>query len=801
MIKHIRNLLILLILATLMTACGDNGTPAEVTAVPPTASPFPQPTQPVTSNRDENFIVVATDAPNAPYSLFDEFGLVDGFDSRILANIAAEANLDYELVVTPFEGVLENISNNGSRDFDAVIANLVIPEEPPPGIVYTVPYLEVGQVLVILADNDAITSHEDLQPGMLVGAAQNSHGAALARTLPQIGATDLVAHYENGIQALQALIDESVTAVIIDNTIAEFYAQSFPEQLKIVGGNGRTAWISSNAYGIAVAADSPDLLRRLNEAIEQTKRAGAIDREVTTWLIPKDTLEPGESRVGTPTDELFIGVIGSMDMDPATQSSLLSWELLNNTMSGLYRFTADNQLESLLAAAPPVISEDGLEYTIALRSGLRFPDGSELTASDVQWSLFRARSLGNFTVNSVLKDSDDNFYFDDDAVQIIDPLTVRFVLQEPTSHFPALLATPPFFPISNECYPETADPLSTCGGIGPYTILDYLPGERIRLRANPEWPGRPSPAFANIMLRFYEDPASMRRSLQEFGSIDLAWRGLAFTDFVALQTEDLNGDAQPDFQPWSGPADFKSYARFNQEVEPWTSAKVRQAFNLALDRRALADLFGGSRLPLTSPVPNEVPGYVSVFPTRDLARARALLLEEGYSATQPLPIELYYVSDGRYSNNEEAYANTIKAQLEETGVFQVTAVGVPFDQFITQVRDCNYPAYMMGWPTPGRPVDYLDVLAWTEFLATSNAFCANYDSPRMTELITDTLAATDPTVRLELTGQIQQRWAEEYPTLDILQEITYALSLNNIANVSIDAMGLLHYELLTKGGG
>ncbi|HUM71571.1 MAG TPA: ABC transporter substrate-binding protein, partial [Chloroflexota bacterium] len=616
--------------------------------------------------------------PHPPYTVFDAYGVVDGFDSRVLENIAANANLDYELIVTPYEGVLANIASSGSRDFDAVIANLPIPEELPPGIVYTTPYLEVGQVLVVLADNETLQSYRDLQPGMLVGVAGGSQSEIAAREVIGVAEQDLVNHYANGVQALQALIDEGVTAVVADSTIATFYAASFPEQLKIVGGNGngdsRDAWITQKAYGLALAADNEVLLAKLNAAITNAQASGDIEREIATWLIPKDTLEPGESRVGTPGDELFIGILGNLtNMDPAATSDLIGWEVMNNTMSGLYRFTSNNELVPLLAANMPVISEDGLEYTVTLRRNLRFSDGRELTANDVKWAVDRARALGNFNVNSILKDSDSNFYADDDAVQVLDAATIKFVLQEPASHFPALLATPPFFPISRDCYAEGADPTSTCGGIGPYTIVDWVPGERIRLRANPEWPGRPSPAFANITLRFYDDTAALRRSLAEFGSIDLVWRGLSYSDFTELQSVDANGDGQLDFQPWTGPADFKSYLLFNHEAAPWDNAKVRQAAALSLDRERLAtETFGGSRNPLLSPAPDAVPGATAVFPSRDLNRARALLLEVGYSETTPLVIELWYVSDGRYSRIEEAYATALKTQLEETGVFQVT---------------------------------------------------------------------------------------------------------------------------------
>lgn len=793
--------IVLLIGLLWLAACNETEKRAEVTAVPPT--PTSQPTPIFTPETQRDFVVVATDAPRPPFALFDDFGVVDGFDSRVLENIASDADLAYELIVTPYEGVLANIANPNTNDFDAVIANLVIPDELPEGIVYTDPYLEVGQVVVVLADNDTLQSYRDVTPGLLVGVVENSYGAEVARELLGVSETDLVDYFQNGVQALQSLIDEGVTAVIIDSTLATFYAESFPNQLKIVGGNGRESWISHKAYGIALSADNQELLERLNQAIATAQESGDIEREIVTWLIPKDNLDPGESRVGTPTDELFIGILGQLnDMDPAAQSDFIGWEVKSNTMSGLYSFTHQNELVPMLAEAMPTISEDGLEYTIPLRTDLRFPDGSDFTAVDVKWSIDRARSLGSFTVNSVLKDSDSNFYADNDAVQVIDPYTVKFVLQEPTSHFLALLATPPYFPISSECYTETWDNNSSCGGIGPYTIVDWVPGERMRLRANPEWPGRPSPAFANITLRFYDDADNLRRSLVEFGSIDLVWRGLPYTDFVELQTIDANGDQATDYKAWVGPADFKSYLMFDHAVAPWNSSLVRQAAALSLDREFLGvEVFGGSRLPLYSPIPDAVAGHMPLLPLRNLVQARTFLAQAGYSEAVPLPIELWYVSDGRYSSVEEAYATAIKTQLEETGVFKVTLASAPFEQFRAQIGECAYPAYLIGWPSPGRPVDYLDAMAWTEFFVTSNSFCNNYDSPVMDELVTAVLAETDPAARQQLYQQFQQKWAADLPTLDLLQQYSYAISLANINNVAIDALGLMHYELLTKGGG
>jgi peptide/nickel transport system substrate-binding protein len=786
-----------------LVACGGDAEPSAGSTPAPTAAVAPTADLPV--DPDSDLLVIATDAPLPPFADFDPFGNVVGFNNAVVENIASRAGLEYEFVVTPSEGVLDNIASGSARDFDAVMSALIIPETPPPGIAFTHPYLDVGQVIVVLVDEQEIKGPGDIQPGMTVGVLADSAGEDVARALG-IAESDLFATYDKPSQLIQALIDEVVDVVIIDSYAAEYFAAHFPEQVRVAGGEGREAWLDARTYGIAVAADNTDLLDTLNEAIDAMQAESVFDQLTIDWLIteadPAAAVNPGESRVGTPATELFIGVVGQFsDMDPASLTTdFIGWEIKTNTMSGLYRFNPDNALEPLLAGALPAISEDKLEYTIPLRTGLRFPDGSEFTADDVKWSLNRAAGLGNFLVNTYLKDSNDDNFADEDAVQVIDQATVKIILQEPTAYFPALLATPPFFPISSECYTETGDPGSTCGAIGPYTVVSWSLNDRMRLRANPDWPGEPKPAFENITIKFHPDAGSMRRSLTEFRSTDLAWTGLTFQDYVDLTGVDADGDGQGDYTGWEGPSTFKSYIIFEQSAEPWDSERVRQAAAYAIDREGLATVFGGARLPLLSPVPNDIPGHVETFPARDLDRARELLRAEGYTEAEKLVFTLRYVNDGRYSPVEEAYANAIKAQLEETGVFQVELGGVGWDEMRLQISQCGFPAYLIGWPSPGQPVSYLDVSSWTDFFVTntSRVFCSNYESEEMTELVAEARAELEEGPRQVLNGQIQTLWAEELPTLPLTQEPRRAVSLTTIDGVRVDALGMMHYEWLTK---
>jgi peptide/nickel transport system substrate-binding protein len=161
------------------------------------------------------------------------------------------------------------------------------------------------------------------------------------------------------------------------------------------------------------------------------------------------------------------------------------------------------------------------------------------------------------------------------------------------------------------------------------------------------------------------------------------------------------------------------------------------------------------------------------------------------------------VSDDRYSDVEEQYLNSVRDQLESTGVFQVTVTGVPWEEFRLQIAQCTYPAYLLGWPSPGQPVSHLDPTAWTEFFVqeTDQVFCSHYQSAQMDALMQAAREELEPAARLELFGEVQELWANDLPTLDITQEPRRALSLAKVQGLAADALGLLHYELLTKSGG
>ncbi|MCZ7670750.1 MAG: ABC transporter substrate-binding protein [Chloroflexi bacterium] len=297
-----------------------------------------------------------------------------------------------------------------------------------------------------------------------------------------------------------------------------------------------------------------------------------------------------------------------------------------NTMGGLYHLNSDNQVTPLLASGPPQVSADGLEVTIPLRLGLHFPDGTDFTADDVVWSINRAKfGRGGYLVNRFLKDADEDGYGDVDAVQALTPESVIIRLKAPTAYLPAVLATPPFFPISSDCYAAAEDLNSVCGGLGPYTIVSRE-ADAIRLTANPEWPGEP-PAFENIKVRFFNSVADLRVSLEEFNSVDIAWSGLPYADYEVLRAVD-------GFESWASSGVFKSYLIFEQSQPPWNKRQFTRGGGPVVGSGGIGwkQCLGRSGCPFTVRFQTPCPATSLPLPQRDLSRAQFLLQGE---ATRP----------------------------------------------------------------------------------------------------------------------------------------------------------------------
>ena len=283
-------------------------------------------------------------------------------------------------------------------------------------------------------------------------------------------------------------------------------------------------------------------------------------------------------------------------------------EVLFNLYEGLVKPDSSGELQPAIASDYS-ISEDATTYTFTLREGVKFHDGSMVTAEDVKYSIDRCADTTN---GEPLVEAYSNIK----SVNIVDEKTVEVVLNTADSDFLANMTTA-IIPASNE-NPDT-NPIGT----GPYRYVSRSPQENFVVEKFDEYWGTPA-NIENVTFRVCANADSIVMNLQG-GSIDM------FARLTTTQASQL-GDQ---FDVLEGTMNLVQALYLNNAVEPFNDERVRQALCYAVDPQGIMDLIsdgkgteiGSSMFPAFEKY--YMPELNDVY-NQDYDKAKELLAEAGY---------------------------------------------------------------------------------------------------------------------------------------------------------------------------
>jgi polar amino acid transport system substrate-binding protein len=216
---------------------------------------------------------VATDALWKPFEYVDEQTKeIIGFDIDLFKAIAEEEGLKLEFINVGFDPLLAGMA---SGQYDAAISSITITESRKQDMLFSDPYFEAGQMVVVRRDNTTITGKDTLSG--VVGAQISTTGAIEVEKLAAAGVT--LKTYDDIGFAYQDLMNGQISAVVADNPIAMEYAGKNADKLKMVGGV-----FTDEQYGIAVAKGKEDLLAKINAGLAEVKSDGLIEELAEKWI-------------------------------------------------------------------------------------------------------------------------------------------------------------------------------------------------------------------------------------------------------------------------------------------------------------------------------------------------------------------------------------------------------------------------------------------------------------------------------------------------------------------------------------
>ena len=494
--------------------------------------------------------------------------------------------------------------------------------------------------------------------------------------------------------------------------------------------------------------------------------------------------------------DLIVGTTDTVvSIDPAKAYDYASSNILFNVGETLVGFPPGEVEPAPLLAESFEVSDDGLEYTFTLRSGVTFSNGKELTSEDVKFSLERARDMNHPAGAGWL-------LLGIASIDTPDDLTAVVTLDAPNSTFiPRLAYTVATILPSDGTYPAPSDVVDEedpealeaaaeefvsedLVGTGPYVVADFREGESVTLEANPNYWGE-APANDRVLVRYFETSSQMKLAL-ESGEIDVAHR-----DFSPDEHADLEGNA--DVQAVVGEGGRTRYIVLNPFHDEVSDVNVRRAIAAAIDRdRINEDVFSGSVEPLYSMIPPGYPESQPYFQEYDDQ-------EPGDFIDETVSFNLHYGGE-RYGPWEPSLVQVIERSLEETGLFEVELVSTEWAQFTEEAwpgEDGQYPVFMLGWNP-----DYIDPDTYIEPFYHVDGFTGSmYANPDMDALVEAEQAELDDAARTDIFDEIQRLAADDVVNIPLFQETPYVYAQPNISGLeqTMDETLIFRYWVISKG--
>jgi peptide/nickel transport system substrate-binding protein len=447
-------------------------------------------------------------------------------------------------------------------------------------------------------------------------------------------------------------------------------------------------------------------------------------------------------------------------LDPGLSYTVQGWAIMWNVYLPLLGYKHVNGPESAtlvpyLAESMPKVSSDGKTYTLTLRKGLKFSDGTPVVASDFPKTIER-----DFKIDSPGVGFFGNIVGTDEIAKTktgtISGIvandktrTITIHLKSPQGDFEYILATtfaapvPPTAPAhdtSNNPLPST----------GPYMISSYKPNKSVLVVRNPNFDASmfdgnvPAGNPDKMTISIFGDPGiALTRTLQ--GQEDYDFYQPPNDRLAELQSK--YADQIKVYTPAN-----TFYYFMNTRLAPFNNVKVRQAVNYAINREALVRIYGGLAKPTQNVLPPTYPQYkkLSLY-TYDLAKAKQLIKSAGASGKA---VTIWT------SNNESRHAPEAGQYLQ--GVLKSIGLNATLKEINASIywttignqatkAQVGFADWFQDYP---HPLDWFDVLLnGNRITQTHNNNYANFDDPAINAKI-ETLKK-EPT----LTPVVNAQWA------------------------------------------
>lgn len=537
-----------------------------------------------------------------------------------------------------------------------------------------------------------------------------------------------------------------------------------------------TAAVSGNTTENADAA----------EESEAVQTATALPVSATKPDVPE-----GES-VSQETDVVGAMQVDFITMDPLDTSDTLSGGIQRLIMDGLFGFDDDMNIIPLLAESYEA-NDNATEFTIHLRQGISFTDGTPFNADAAKANLDRwgDPDLGLKRTSLLCNILE--------STEVVDEYTVKVTLTEPFGAFISTLAHPACVLMSPKVIAEGSEACAEHPvGTGQYEFVEWIAGDHATVTLNKDWWGydaeicggtalaEPDAGFKSITFRPVTENAS-RVAMLQAGDADFIW---------PVPTESMSTlAADPDVYVDAGEGIVVRWLFLNTQKEPFNDVRVRQAMNYGVDKDAyIAVVKNGLASQATSVLGPAVQHYKGNDPyPYEPEKAKELLAEAGY----PDGFDTTIIC--RSTTADLKQSEFLQQQLAQIGVnveirsFENAIVSEMVEGHEGPGSEAEVDMYISGWSSSTGDADWgIRPLLAKESEPPASFNISYFENDELDELLYAALETADEEKRAGYYAQAQDLIWEECPMVFLAVDYNTWGSTMNIENVKIYPDGCLN---------
>lgn len=487
-------------------------------------------------------------------------------------------------------------------------------------------------------------------------------------------------------------------------------------------------------------------------------------------------------------------------LDPGLAQDNNSSAVLRPIYDALTRM--DERGEAKPAAAEKWdISDDGLKYTFHLRKNAKWTNGEPVKASDFEFAWKRALDPGltppapyayqlyyikNGEEYNTKKITDPSLV----GVKAKDDFTLEVELKSPTPYFLSLVSFYTYFPLNEKAVkanPQFAAEAATMVTNGPFLLKEWKHNDSLLLEKNPNYHSAGDIKLTQVTMKILNEAGTM---LNMYNTNQIDWAGRPTNEFPVDQLPKLKQDKAMNLQIKGIASTY--YYEFNTKAEPFNHVKIRKAFSLAIDRKAIVEKITlGDQVPAYGLVPPGIRGESKTFREEvkddyfksDVAEAKKLLAEgmqeKGYAK---LPaITLIYNKSEAHKKIAEAIVDMWRQNLGVDVKIEVQEFGV----YIKNRQSGNFQVARAGWGA-----DYNDPMTYIDLLQTGGGNNnAKYSNAEYDRLIKEAYGTADQAKRIKAMAQAEKMMINDMPIAPIYYYTGIWAQKGYVKNVFVDYKG------------